>query len=381
MVLGAATIAATGAPALASTKDASPASPLPFGQQLPSSEVPWGDVGPGWSLAILSPAGSGRPILYVVDPAGGRYRVPAMPTLPYDMNIADWSGDKERVLIASDLGGGASLTSDVNLVTGATMHQFTSTGSYSYTLPDGLALLDLVPNLGSGTQKLVRTSLDGSAEFTFPTAFPGKWSPSPRSLPTFNGTYVETPDGTEIVMGANLGMSLVSNGGSVIRQLVTPGLGSCSPVEWWQPWVVLASCNGPTGAEQYWLVPISGTKPMLFGPVGGTFYLWKVDGAVYSETALGQKVEGCVSIVRFAHGAWSRATVPGDTSGYAMIVGAFGDQLELEWGNTACGQDTTGVGESLLIWSSPSTHKSTVVLGGPATGGLVTSTLPYPGGW
>jgi hypothetical protein len=132
---------------------------------------------------------------------------------------------------------------------------------------------------------LVRTNLDGATELSFPTTLPGPVRPTPTTWPSFNGTFLETPDGTEVVIGANTGMSLVSNDGKVVRPLYPPSLGDCAPEEWWEPQVVLTYCmGGDANHDQYWLVPISGVKPTLFGPVGGTYSGWKAGGSVYGQT-------------------------------------------------------------------------------------------------
>jgi TolB protein len=353
------------------------ASPLPRGQQLPISKIPWAEVGPGWSLAMLNFTGPTPPIVYVVDPAGGRYRVPG--SVPPPADIIGWSGDKKRALMVDDVGGGVAQYFELNLTTGERFDSFDTTSSYSFTLPDGQALLELVSNLVTGASKLVRTNLAGAAELTFPTTFPGPVRPTPTTWPVFNGTFLETPDGTEVVMGANLGMALVSNEGKVVLPLYPPALGSCAPVEWWQPQVVLSDCKSQgANQDQYWLVPISGVKPTLFGPVGGTNFVWDVGGEVYSQTYSGQKNPGCGAIVKLTRGVWRPATLPGAKAGYPTIVGAYGDQLELMWESIACGSNSTANGSQLIMWSDPSTHTSSVLLGPPLTDGFVQSVVPYP---
>jgi hypothetical protein len=85
-------------------------------------------------------------------------------------------------------------------------------------------------------------------------------------------------------------------------------------------------------------------------------------------------------IVELTHGEWRQTTLPGATSGYPIIVGADGNQLELRWNSISCGSNSTANGSSSIMWSDPSTHTSRVLLGPPLTGGVVTSVLPYAGG-
>ena len=84
------------------------------------SEVPWRLVGPGWTLAEYT-TGSyqvSRPVtLYLLDPAGGRYRIYRWPTNRAPWQLVGWSGDKKRVLF-EEAGGKRPTMHQIVLATG-----------------------------------------------------------------------------------------------------------------------------------------------------------------------------------------------------------------------------------------------------------------------
>lgn len=90
----------------------------------------------------------------------------------------------------------------------------------------------------------------------------------------FGGDYLESPDGTQLVLGtANLGNEVVprsdnslvvmDNAGSIIRTLPVPMRKVYSaPVKWWKRAVLLAHCSADGSAdEQLWEVPLGAGKP------------------------------------------------------------------------------------------------------------------------
>ncbi|HMK98428.1 MAG TPA: hypothetical protein VK425_12825, partial [Acidimicrobiales bacterium] len=108
---------------------------------------------------------------------------------------------------------------------------------------------------------------DGSTELTYPSHFivsvpqaHRHTRPGPGRISNFQGTFLQSPDGAEIVMGLGAGLAIVSGDGKVLRTLSSPTAGPCSPQQWWWPGVALASCaGGETAAQdQYWQVPVSG---------------------------------------------------------------------------------------------------------------------------
>ena len=132
---------------------------LSAGQVGARSAVPWRQVGPGWVLAeywngrfrevekaVAAPAS-----LYLIDPAGGRYRLYRTASTTSPPVLVDWSGDKTRALLRTATAGGVE---QVTLATGAVGRQLKLAGQASvigYTRPDGLNLLGWQgPARGSG---------------------------------------------------------------------------------------------------------------------------------------------------------------------------------------------------------------------------------------
>src|SRR5690242_15801469 len=89
------------------------AQPAAHGVEAAIGTIPWSQVGPGWMLALWSPAISHRPgekgapnepdpatvttTLYLVDPAGGRYPITTFPP-GSTARLLDWSGDRSHAL-------------------------------------------------------------------------------------------------------------------------------------------------------------------------------------------------------------------------------------------------------------------------------------------
>ena len=86
-----------------------PGGSLAAGRTGPRSAVPWARVGLGWVLAQYWPGrfgGMAKPeaaaaTLYLIDPAGGRYRLYRWPVTRNPPFLTDWSGDKTRALVST----------------------------------------------------------------------------------------------------------------------------------------------------------------------------------------------------------------------------------------------------------------------------------------
>src|SRR5262249_25020074 len=160
-----------------------------------------------WSPAVNVPPGEPRPTgspapdtvpvtLYLVDPAGGRYAMTTFPPTPY-ARLVDWSGDGSHALFASRGPRSSSVTTEGALHSG-THTTFTVNGSSvapRYTRPNGKAALLTVDN-----RKLMRVDLAGNPQLTYPTD---------KLASTFNGQYLSTPDGTQLVLGTSSGLALM----------------------------------------------------------------------------------------------------------------------------------------------------------------------------
>src|SRR5258705_2836709 len=183
--------------------------------------VPWSHVGPGWVLAQYTTAapegGKTGPVeLYLISPGGARYQLARWPDFRSAPELVAWSPDGKRALfqVFSGKGGAEQLT----LATGR-MSTFLMQGAATpigYTTPDGLNIVAGRPS-GSGTI-LARYSLSGRLV---------------QSLGySAGGQALYTPSGTEFATGASHGVKLVSNRGSLIRQLPVRGTSAntCNPV-------------------------------------------------------------------------------------------------------------------------------------------------------
>jgi hypothetical protein len=387
------------------------------------SDIPWSEVGQGWTLALWSSSTKSSRSLFVVDPEGGRYLVtsdlPAGTSIAslagggasallsentsndqatiltdvslqngsvlhtFDMNGYGYttvSGDGQRALYQTQLYDSTKMdditeVSELDLESGATLAQFSAgTSSVSFTSPDGLALLEntqFVAN--SHSANLTRTSLTGSSELTFPSSFAGGFE--------YNGSFVESPDGSEIVMGSGEGLVVVSNDGSVIREIPSPyPSGVCSPMKWWSEGVVAAQC-GVTGTAAIYLVPLSGAAATFVasGPqlIMG---LWHAGGGYYGMGA-------ACGVVWIDHLAGindePQLRVPGAVPGTSQyIVGSYGDDLEVQVTlscDSSAAQQQNGTGTA-LEWFDPATDGTTLLLGPGVNGGMVDGAVQFGGG-
>jgi hypothetical protein len=375
----------TGAPgSSAASKTASSASaqgspPAAAGVQESAKAIPWKAVGPGWLLAqtvSAVPAGAGvtttttAPIthaVYLVDPVGGRYLITSSP--PGD--LADWSGDTRRALFFATSGGSTEV-SDLNIADGSIVGTFTEPiqGEASFSQPDGLAVLVSAGIPNASGSSLQRFGPDGSLQLSYPTSYSG--------VGAFDGQFLSTPDGTQLVMGAASGLALVANDGTVIRNLAFPSpVQFCFPRRWWSAAVVLVACDSPTGGgSRLWQVPLDGTTAtdLTAPPVppdSGDLNAWSISSGTYVEDAGGCGYVYLASLT--SNGTTIPKTVPGVSSGYStFVVGAAGDSLAI------MASESCGSGQSLL-WFDPSTNTATTVLGPPIGGGYVQAAVSYPG--
>ena len=267
MPSGPATSAATSAPAAARGVEAN------------IKDVPWSDVGPGWTLATWSPVTAHRPgetpapgdadpktaptTLYLVDPTGNRYAITTFSGADARLSLADWSGDGSKALFSSTEFPKPSKVISVDLHTGA-QTVIPARGYAEYTRPDGNALLVSTHFTGNEPGTLTRIDLAGNHQASYPTEDLG-------GAGQFSGRYLQSPDGSQLVLGtANLGNELVPRSddslvvldseGKIIRTLPTPMADAkCTPVRWWAPNVVLANCSAEKGSgSQLWKVPVDG---------------------------------------------------------------------------------------------------------------------------
>jgi hypothetical protein len=310
--------------------------------------VPWRRVGPGWVLAEYWNgrfAEQGKPkaapaTLYLVDPAGGRYRLYQWASTKNPPDLQDWSGDKTRALVTMPAGRLEQIT----LATGH-VSRFGLAGQADvtgYTRPDGLNILGWT--LAGSSYRLARYTLAGARAkvlFTGPDA----------------ASAVYATNGDSLAVGANHGLVLVSNAGGKIRSLHASGTG-CTPARWWGTGTILASCLGPNGRSRLWLVPASGARSRALTPARGAHSpdlgdldAWSLRSGLYLEAAgpcgtlqvFRQAAGGSITLVKIPH-----------TSGNNHILTADGAQL-LIGSPVGCSP-----GE-MVLWFNPATRHEHVL--------------------
>jgi hypothetical protein len=384
VIISAAALVACSGSSKGTANSSAPRAPLPAqGVELPASQIPWDQVGPGWILAAWSPTQglnpgqtppAGQPAaapvtLYLLDPAGGRYAITTFPPSkgagPDDPShtpqLADWSGDGRHALFEEfvDAGGNTTVT-EVDLATGA-KQTFTAPSytSVTYSRPTGQAILLLDGN----TSTLERVDLSGTKQLSFPTDQLG-------AAGKFNNAYLQTPDGRQLVLGTDNGMVVVGNDGVVARQLPMPGpRSSCRPIRWWTSTVILAVCDTPppippapvaASESQLWQVPLAGGVPTALTPVNGQDlgYLnaWQLPSGTFLDDVPGCGGDGLLFRLT-TDMQTTQVDVPGVDHGKTVIaIGVTADKLVLE-ANTGCGSRAN----SLLTYD-PAANTSTVLL-------------------
>ena len=377
------------------SRSAGPASPATAaaaarGVEAARSTIPWAQVGPGWLLATWSPApgrGSGDPppgqptaasvptTLFLVNPAGGRYPIVSFP--PADegpgVTLDDWSGDGGHALLHSVTpGGSGNLTiTSVDLHTGRQSAFTLANGGVAvvphFSRPQGKAIV-LAKEHDTEPAALRRVDLTGRPELSYPVG------------PDFQGSFLSTPDGTELVLGMGDGLALMGNDGTAGTTLSIPGGRDCVPTRWWNTTstVVLARCLD-NYLSRLWLVPIGGGPPTaLTAPLTGKDQdlgdrnAWQLPSGTYvqDDGACGSAYLAKLSGVG---GTTAPVTVPEVAPRSSVhVIGASDGKLHLQ-ATASC-----GTGTSLLDYD-PAANTSTVLLGPPLNGGGVIAAVPYPG--
>lgn len=371
----------------------------------PITDIPWSTVGPGWVLTTWSPVVARRPgeppapgdadpetaptTLYLVDPAGNRYEVTTLSGPDARLDLVDWSADGAKALFTSSEYPVPSTVMVIDLHSGARTTVAVD-GTPRFARPGGDELLVSTSSLRNEPGTLRRIALDGSEQTSYPSENLG-------GAGRFSGSYLQSSDGTELVLGtANLGNDLVPRSddslvvvaadGTVLRVLPTPMADAeCSPVRWWAPRVVLARCSAEDGSgTQLWRVPIDGAAPPTaltavnsgngddpgFGSDLGDGIAWELPSGTYLQSA---GACGTAFLSRLTpDGHTTRVDVPG-MSQSVIVVGTVGDGLMLQ-GFVDCGGGTS------LVSYDPAADTSTVLLGPPVNGGGVTEAIMFPEG-
>jgi len=330
--------------------------------------VPWSRVGPGWVLAqytTAAPEGgkTGPVTLYLISPGGARYQLARWPDFRSAPELVAWAPDGKRALFQVFSGKGG--TEQLTLATGR-MSTFVMQGAATpigYTTPDGLNIVGTRPS-GNGAI-VARYNLSGRLV---------------QSLGYFpdGGQPLYAPSGTEFAAAASHGIKLVSNRGSLIRQLPVPGTGAntCGPVRWWNSGTILASCGLPRGAgSRLWLIPVSGARPKaLTQPRNaartgdfGDMDAWQLPSGLYLQAA---GACGVLHIFRQAPGGSIKLVTVPHTNGDNRVLTARGSRLLVQ-------APTDCTGSVSLLWYDPGTRAEQWLIRAPGNVIGVASAVPF----
>lgn len=377
---------------------------LPVAQANPvpdaSVQVPWDQVGDGWTLATWNPVRGRRPgerpapdeappektanTLFLIDPAGRRYAITTF--APNDKGwkprLVDWSGNGGRALMST---GDSVIV--VDLHTGS-QTSFPSSASARFSRPNGEAIV-LSTSIPDRPGTLQRVDLAGNVQLTYPTE-------NPAGAGRFGGDYLETPDGTTLVLStSNRGHDepvrtdnsfvLMGNDGTVGRVLPVPMPDAvCRTVRWLAPTDFVASCSTlRSAAGQLWKVPLDGSAPTALTALNnaknepgfegdyGDVAAWQLPSGMFVQS-LGAC--GVVFLSRVtADGHTQRVKVPG-AGNNIDVVGASGGSLVLK--------STTGCSPSEALMSyDPAANATKVLLGPTVNDGHVVDALTFGVGY
>lgn len=353
---------------------AAPAGPVAVGQPRQAAVVPWSKAGPGWAVAEYSAtsATKGATTLYLISPQGAKYPFYTWPASysgpPY--SLVDWSGDRQRVLVAAPHGGGSpARLEQISLVTRKVIAKFTlpvGVTSFGYTRPSGLNLLALRQQVQSSAVQVVRYNLAGHQQIVLTSG---------KALTD----AIDSPDGRSVIIGTGSGLEQVANTGGSVKHFRAPvAVTGCAPVRWWTPSAVLAWCSAK-GIRYYlrlWLFPVGGGKVTALtpqreghGPDYGDSAAWRLStGRLYLQA----NIDRCG--VEFIGWQWRNGTlhqiaVPG-AAAVAQIVTGFGGRLLVQARNSC-------VGGSSLLWFDPITSAVQYVLHTPANTAGVGVVVPF----
>ncbi|HEY0168480.1 MAG TPA: hypothetical protein VGB75_15665 [Jatrophihabitans sp.] len=348
------------------------------GKQGDRSQVPWSQVGPGWTLALWSPtteideSTQGATLrnapesLFLVNPVGGRYLITTLP-VNHHLQLEQWSGDGRRASFARRIPNANSTTStnvELNLDTGAWREiSVPGRATFSYTKPRGLALLV------SRDSGLERVGLDGSRQLLYPTSQPGVGKVS-------GGHY--TPDGSQLIRSTDQGWVVTTNDGAVVRGVARPaGIAHCLFHRWWTDTTMLMTCYpGPTHNDpKLWLVPITGAPatPLLTSQADPIEFNDAIEAGSKTFLEHGHLHCGDIDLSVLQPDGTARPLNFQKRAGTrqgAHILQATRQMLYLDVG-VGCGTD-----QQILSYD-PRTDELTTLLGGQVNGGTILWALAY----
>lgn len=342
------------------------ATPTTHPAKAPSSLVPLSRVGLGWSIVEYSAAKvsphptSGKTTLYAVSPQGRKFPFYSWPSVKPGLGsyfLKDWSGDRQRVLVAN----GYNKYEQISLATGKVVNSFklpSSADALSYTRPHGENILATF-----GIGGIRRYDLQGHLT---------------KILTNTGDGAIESPDGTSVIVGTTYGIEQVSNVGGVIKRLHTPiAVFGCGPDRWWNATTVLATCGEKHGsiAPRLWLFPINGGRVTALtaqrsghGPDLGDVDAWKLTDGVYLQALGPCGVEFVATQSR--NGSAHKVPIPGVNYPSDSIVTGTGSSLLVQ-ADSGCSAGAS------LVWFNTKTKKVTWVFHPPANIAGVEGEVPF----
>jgi hypothetical protein len=363
-VLATALVTAAAGTAIAASHPAGHQVELRAGQTGTAAQVPWRQVGSGWELveydATTNTVGHIKPgpvTLYLVDPAGGRYRMyrwaARAAVQPY---LADWSGDVTRALFVA----GTNTVQQLNLRTGKMSAIRLQHAPYvigaSYTRPSGGSLLVA----DGSSQRVTIYTLRGAVQ---------------RPLGSNSEGAIQSADGSRFILPGAAGLRVTTSSGRLIRDLPVRGA-NCSPVRYWDARTILAMCmiSRNSAGSRLWLVPVSGRAPSALTsarvspPVIANLNAWRLSSGLYLQSA-----GACGSLFisrQHSNGRTSVVNVPGTNGQLNMIITATGSRLLVQAG-TGCEPSSS------LLWFNPAGHAEQWLIRTPGNVDGVIAVVPF----
>ena len=340
------------------------------------AQIPWGSINASWVLSELS-AGHPTPqhpvpgYLVLTNQRGQRFLVLRKSGAIANAALLDWSGNGDSALLDAQTNAGKTTLLVVNLKDDVVTHSFVVPTSAAvpfqtagFTRPDGLAVM---VETYTTHAVLTRYSLNGQALGTYPSDV--------AAVGRLSGAWVYRPDGTELALGGAHGLAFTANDGTTVGRQVLSGSSSCQPQSWWSSTVVLASCAiGPHGELRLFEFDTTGGAPRALTranvpPDFGDYTGWRVGHQIFVSVL---SACGYVYLARLSGATPVMVHVPLVPNGNSVhVVGASSTALAIS-ASVACH------GGASLLWYTPSTNSSRVVLGPPVTGGEIGTSVAFP---
>lgn len=333
------------------------------------SAVPWRNVGRGWLVSTWEPHPHQKSVatyLTLVSPSGQIYPLYQLPGLT--PQVVDWSVDGQRVLVETSNSNPESLIparyETIDLRSGIVEGSFKSgrndQDSAIFATPQGNSIFIKELN-DSSVEWLERYSVGGTAQVRYPTGFPG--------VKSWNETWLESPNGAEVVLGAEGGLAILDLDGKVLSTIPGHQESGCVPEAFWGGNVIVASCethNNASGGlylfSSDWPAPrLLATEPSNFG----LFEAWRIGGRVLVQ------MQSCgPPVLGELHG--QHVTMLDNPAVSGIVVGTTPTSLNV----MVPGGECFG-GATVVDRYTPSTNQLVQVIGTEVFGGEATSVVGY----